>query len=59
MIGKNAIMEKTYKVCRYFDTYYEATVASGLTLEEAKALADKYNSQPRAYVSYEIRDGAE
>lgn len=53
------IVDKKYKVCRYFDTYFEAVVASGLTLEEAKTLQDKYSAKPRAYVSYEIRDDAE
>ena len=48
--------EKCYNVSRYFDTYFEAVVASNLTKEDADTKAIELNNKkPRAYVKYIVR----
>lgn len=48
--------EKTYKVVRYFDTYPDGVMKSGLDYQSAKKLADEYNrSNNRYLVTYEVR----
>ncbi len=47
---------KLYKVCRYFDDMFEATVGKDLTRPDAIKLLDKMNSQDRYYVSYQMNE---
>lgn len=48
-------MSKTYRVVRYFDGYPEYTMCKRDTIEEARIMRKKYNSENnRPYVSYHI-----
>lgn len=44
-----------YKVARYFDDVFECFVTIELSKKDAQIKCNKFNSKPRAYVSYGLR----
>lgn len=45
-----------YRVARYFDDMFECFVTGSLSKKEARLMCDEFNSQPRAYVSYGLKN---